>query len=49
MYTFNRTNLAQINPANFGHSGIVVQLLSSLSSFSPQPDCLEIISDLYVH
>ncbi len=49
MYTFNRTNLAQINPAIFGHSSIVVQSLSSLSSFTPQPDCLENISDLYVH
>ncbi len=49
MYTFNRTNLVQINPAISGHPGIFVQSLSSLSSITPQPDCLENISDLYVH
>ena len=37
-------NLYMKNPAIFGHSGIVAQSLSSLSSFTPQPDCLKNIS-----
>ncbi len=49
MYKFNITNLAQINSVIFGQSGIVGQLLSSLSSFTPQPDSLENILDLHVH
>ncbi len=49
MYNYTRNHLAYINVAIFGHSGIVAQSLSSLSSFTPQPDCLKNISHLYMH
>ncbi len=49
MYIFIITNLAQINAAVFGHTGIVVQSHSSPSSFTPHPECLESSLDLYVH
>ena len=35
--------------ANFGHLDLVVQSLSSLSSFSPRSTCLKIISHLSYH
>ena len=42
-------DLDMITAANFGRIGIVAQSLSSLSSLTPQPIHLKIISHLSYH